>query len=71
MQTRVTGWSLRRIAAALLPLALLVVFVAAFLYSGAGLRTPSGLPPVENIEVTRIVLPQTRPYRLDGGQLRT
>jgi zinc transporter, ZIP family len=48
----------RHIAAALLPLALLVVFVAAFLYSGPGIRTPGGLPPVERIEVMRIVLPQ-------------
>ena len=57
-EARVPPSSVHRIAAALLPLALLVVFVAAFFHSGAGLRTPSGLPPVENVEVMRIVLPQ-------------
>jgi zinc transporter ZupT len=29
-----------------------------FYNSGPGIRTPGGLPPVENVEVTRILLPQ-------------
>lgn len=33
-------------------------FRRGFLQRGTGIRTPDGLPPVEDIEVTRILLPQ-------------
>lgn len=51
-------WSLGRIAAAALPLILLLAVVAIFLATGAGIQTPAGLPPIEQIEVQRIVLPE-------------
>ena len=52
------AWSPGRIAAAALPLVLLVVVVAIFLTTGAGLQTPEGLPPIEQIDVQQIVLPE-------------
>ncbi len=59
---RETTWSLGRIAAAALPLFLLIAVVAVFLATGAGIQMPEGLPPIEQIDVQRIVLPE--PHRI-------
>jgi zinc transporter ZupT len=53
-----SAWSPGRIAAAALPLILLLAVVAIFLATGAGIQTPAGLPPIEQIDVQRIVLPE-------------
>jgi zinc transporter ZupT len=53
-----SAWSPGRIAAAALPLILLLAVVAIFLATGAGIQTPAGLPPIEQIDVQHIVLPE-------------
>ena len=52
------SWSAGRVAAAALPLVLLLAVVAIFLATGAGIPAPPGLPPVEQLSVQRIVLPE-------------
>ena len=47
-----------RLAAAALPLILLLAVVILFLATGAGLQASAGLPPIEMIHVQRITLPQ-------------
>ncbi len=43
---------------ALLPLVLLAGVVALFLSTGAGIQTPEGLPPIEELSIQRVVLPE-------------
>jgi zinc transporter ZupT len=54
----IRSWSLGRVAAAALPLVLLLAVVAIFLSTGAGIQVPAGLPPIEQIDVQQIVLPE-------------
>jgi zinc transporter ZupT len=53
-----SNWSLKRVAVAFVPLVLLIGVVVLFLSTGAGLQTPTALPPIEQIDVQRILLPQ-------------
>jgi len=55
---KTSNWSPARIASAALPLVLLSVVVAIFLTTGAGIQSPQGLPPIEQIDVQRITLPE-------------
>lgn len=52
-----SNWSLRRIAAAFIPLVLLIAVVILFLSTGAGIQPAGELPPIEQIEVQRVLLP--------------
>ena len=49
--------SVGRYAFALLPLILLAGVIALFLSSGAGLQSPEGLPPIEQLSIQRVLLP--------------
>jgi zinc transporter ZupT len=49
--------SVGRYALALLPLILLAGMIALFLSSGAGLQSPEGLPPIEQLSIQRVLLP--------------
>jgi len=47
-----------RLVWALLPLALLAGVVALFLSTGAGIQTPEGLPPIEELSIQHVTLPE-------------
>lgn len=52
-----TGRSVGRYAWAILPLILLAIVIALFLSSGAGVQSPAGLPPIEELTIQRVALP--------------
>lgn len=52
-----THQSVGRYAWALLPLILLAGVITLFLSNGAGLQSPEGLPPIEQLSIQRITLP--------------
>lgn len=52
-----TGRSVGRYAWAVLPLILLAAVIALFLSTGAGVQSPAGLPPIEELTIQRVMLP--------------
>jgi zinc transporter ZupT len=54
---RAKSRSASRLAWALLPFALLAGVIALFLATGAGIQSPAGLPPIEQLSIQKVALP--------------
>jgi len=55
---RAKSRSAARLAWALLPFALLAGVIALFLATGAGVQSPAGLPPIEQLSIQKVTLPE-------------